>query len=264
MAESWNLNARTFTADRRTSSIGRSAPAVVAAVALLIAGCSGALDRTRLTYQSADGAGVRISNSPLIADHMDRNQRNLLLAAESEGYTVMSAERQDGRSDSIYEWNELVLRFETETSGFAPEQIGECWRFLFEGNVVRSGPLSAECPDGEPLQIEPPPTAPPTTQDPVLGAQLEALKSELSMTFEALPKAPLGAAALESHLREALGQFDVLALDAAVVDGIAAAAVRTEYWCIFARSTGFVEVWVPVFGNAIDTCTSARAAEGGP
>jgi hypothetical protein len=192
------------------------------------------------------------------------NQRNLLLAAASERLDVMSAEHLVAPSSSIYEWNALVLRFSAQTSGFAPHEVLQCWEYVFEGKFLRSGPDAVTCPAGPPIEISVPSTVPPSTMPPQFVHEFEALRDQLSATLEDIGTPELDSAQLQSLIAEALARFEPENIDAIVIEQTAAVAVTYRHICLFARSGDPVEVWQPVFGNAVDTCTSSKAAEGGP
>jgi hypothetical protein len=192
------------------------------------------------------------------------NQRNLLLAAASERLDVMSAEQLVTPSNSIYEWNALVLRFSTQTSGFAPSEVIECWKYVFEGKFLRSGPDEVTCPVSPPIEISVPPTVAPSTLPPQFVRDFEALRDQLSATLEDVDTRVVDSAQLQSLVTASLARFEPNSVDATVIDQVGAVAVRYRDICLFARTSNPVEVWQPVFGNAVDTCTSSKAAEGGP
>ena len=238
--------------------------AVILAAAVLSPGCADTAARRSETSEAARTAAVRLTNSRLIEHYEDMNQRNLLLAAASERLDVMSAEQMVPPSNSIYEWNELVLRFSAQTSGFAPHEVIECWKYLFEGKFLRSGPDEVTCPASPPIEISLPPTVPPSTLSPQFVHDFDALRDQLAATLGDIGTPVLDSAQLQSLVTEALAKFEPDSVDAAVIDHVAAVAVRYRDLCLFARTGDPVEVWQPVFGNAVDTCTSSKAAEGGP
>jgi len=210
--------------------------AVILGAVLLLCGCGRLADRTSSTYRAADAAGVYISNSPLIEHYEDMNQSNLLLAAESRELDVMSVDKRAAPSDSIYEWNELVLRFITETSGFAPHEVIECWRYVFEGKFLRSGPNKVTCPANPPIEISVPPTVPPSTSSPQVVDEFEALRDQLSVALDRIDIRELDSAQLQSLTTKALAKFETDSVEAAVIDHIAAVAVRYRGVCLFART----------------------------
>ncbi len=192
------------------------------------------------------------------------NQRNLLLAAASEELDVMSVEQLAPPSDSVYEWNALVLRFSAQTSGLAPHEVIECWNYVFEGRFLRSGPDEVTCPANPPIEISVPPAVPPSTWPPQSVDEFAALRDQLSATLEDIDTRAVDSAQLQSLITEAVAKFEPDSVDAAVIDQVAAVAVKYRDVCLFARTGDPVEVWQPVFGDAADTCIASKAAEGGP
>jgi hypothetical protein len=238
--------------------------AVILAAALLLSGCADLADRRSETFEAADSAAVHLTNSRLIEHYEDMNQRNLLLAAASERLDVMSAERLAPPSNSIYEWNALVLGFTAQDSGFASGEVIECWKYVFEGRFLRSGPDEVTCPASPPIEISVPPTVPPSTWPPQLVQEFAALRDQLSATLGDIDTRVMDSAQLQSLVTEALAKFEPDSVDAVVLDQVAAVAVRYRDVCLFGRTGDPVEVWQPVFGNAVDTCTPSKASEGGP
>jgi len=231
---------------------------------LLLSGCAQLGGRGRETSAAADSAAVRLGNSRLLEHNEDMNQRNLLLAAAAERLDVMSAEHVDPPSDSIYEWNALVLRFTAQTSGLAPHTVVQCWKYVFEGKFLRSGPGAVDCPANLPIDISVPPTAPPPTYSLQFVEDFQALRDQLSTTLETVDTHVLDSAQVQNLVRTALAKFDPDSVDAGIIQQVPAAAVRYHDLCVFGRKGDTVEVWQPVFGNAADSCTLANAAAGGP
>jgi hypothetical protein len=114
------------------------------------------------------------------------------------------------------------------------------------------------------MEISVPPTAPPSTWSPQFVDELAALGEQLSATLEGIDTKVLDSAQLRSLVTEALTKFEPDSIDTIVLDQVAAVAVRYRDICLFARTGDPVQVWQPVFGNAVNTCTSSNAAQGGP
>ena len=237
---------------------------VVLGAVLLMSGCAHLGRRGSETSAAAQSAAVQLENSRLIEHFEDMNQRNLLLAAAAERLDVMSAERVDAPSDSIYEWNALVLRFTAQTAEFAPHDVVQCWQYVFEGKFLRSGPGEVDCPANSPIDISVPPTSPPSTYSAQFVEEFQGLRAQLSSTLESVDTHVLDSAQVQTLVRKALAKFEPDSVEAGVIQQVPAAAVRYHDLCVFGRKGDTVEVWQPVFGNAVDTCTVAKAAEGGP
>lgn len=234
------------------------------AVAVGVIGCSRLSEEHLATAEGADVAAARITNNPRLEHFEDMTQQNLLLAAKDEHVEVVAVSRLEPRkTDSIYEWNELVIKVEATTAGFNPHLVTACWSLVFEGRVQVGDEVLVECPGGPPPTVSLLPT---TASDPVSTVDVEQ-RNETRRRIEGMLDNLDGTrriTALEDQVAANFTDLEAWEIRVAAADGRVAVALDLGGECWYGLKSVSVIAWQPVSGDHGLGCTAERALDGPP